>query len=81
MREWEGWGYKVIKERRTIGYLKQVGVLLCALDGIQGYSRIRNTMKILRSSQELSGLKRDMRIHTGCGERLKGGRKGEEGGG
>lgn len=38
-------------------------------------------MKILRSSQELSGVKRDMRIHTGCGERLKGGRKGEEGGG
>lgn len=54
---------------------------MCALDGIQGYSRIRNTMKILRSSQELSGVKRDMRIHTGCGERLKGGRKGGEGGG
>ena len=49
--------------------------------GIQGYSRIRNTMKILRSSQELSGVKRDMRIHTGCGEPLKGGRKGGEGGG
>lgn len=76
-------GVQSNQRKKNYSYLKQVGVLLCALDGIQGYSRIRirNTMKILRSSQELSGVKRDMRIHTGCGERLKGGRKGGEGGG
>ena len=79
MHEWEGWGYKVIKRKKNYSYSKQVGVLLRALDGIQGYSRIRNTMKILRSSQELSGVKRDMTIHTGCGEQLKGGRKEGEG--
>lgn len=74
-------GVQSNQRKKNYSYLKQVGVLLCALDGIQGYSRIRKTMKILRSSQELSGVKRDMRIHTGCGERLKGGRKGGEGGG
>lgn len=74
-------GVQSNQRKKDYSYLKQVGALLRALDGIQGYSRIRNTMKILRSSQELSGVKRDMRIHTGCGERLKGGRKGEEGGG
>ena len=74
-------GVQSNQRKKNYSYLKQVGVLLCALDGIQGYSRIRNTMKILRSSQELSGVKRDMRIHTGCGEPLKGGRKGGEGGG
>ena len=74
-------GVQSNQRKKNYSYSKQVGVLLRALDGLQGYSRIRNTMKILRSSQELSGVKRDMRIHTGCGERLKGGRKGEEGGG
>ena len=74
-------GVQSNQRKKDYSYLKQVGALLRALDGIQGYSRIRNTMKILRSSQELSGVKRHMRIHTGCGERLKGGRKGEEGGG
>ena len=74
-------GVQSNQRKKNYSYSKQVGVLLRALDGIQGYSRIRNTMKILRSSQELSGVKRDMRIHTGCGERLKRGRKGEEGGG
>lgn len=74
-------GVQSNQRKKNYSYSKQVGVLLRALDGIQGYSRIRNTMRILRSSQELSGVKRDMRIHTGCGERLKGGRKGEEGGG
>ena len=74
-------GVQSNQRKKDYSYLKQVGALLRALDGIQGYSRIRNTMKILCSSQELSGVKRDMRIHTGCGERLKGGRKGGEGGG
>ena len=72
-------GVQSNQRKKDYSYLKQVGALLRALDGIQGYSRIRNTMKILRSSQELSGVKRDMRIHTGCGEQLKGGRKGGEG--
>ena len=74
-------GVQSNQRKKNYSYSKQVGVLLRALDGIQGYSRIRNTMKTLRSSQELSGVKRDMSIHTGCGERLKGGRKGGEGGG
>ena len=74
-------GVQSNQRKKDYSYLKQVGALLRALDGIQGYSMIRNTMKILRNSQELSGVKRDMRIHTGCGERLKGGRKGGEGGG
>lgn len=74
-------GVQSNQRKKNYSYSKQVGILLRALDGIQGYSRIRITMKILCSSQELSGVKRDMRIHTGCGERLKGGRKGEEGGG
>ena len=74
-------GVQSNQRKKNYSYWKQVGVLLRALNGIQGYSRNRNTMKILRSSQELSGVKRDMRIHTGCGERLKGGRKGGEGGG
>ena len=74
-------GVQSNQRKKNYSYSKQVGVLLRALDGIQGYSRISNTMKILRSSQKLSGVKRDMRIHTGCGERLKGERKGGEGGG
>lgn len=74
-------GVQSNQRKKNYSYSKQVGVLLRALDGIQGYSRIRNTMQILRNSQELSGVKRDMRIHTGCGERLKGGSQGGEGGG
>ena len=74
-------GVQSNQRKKNYSYSKQVGVLLRALDGIQGYYRIRNTMQILRNSQELSGVKRDMTIHTGCGERLKGGSQGGEGGG